>query len=277
MFYTLIADPDNVTAASLAQRWGVTRQTVHNYRHDRGLPVRRVTSGGMVYFSLREAERWRAEHMPDLVPGRADPSARAAGAGLVTNGRGGRRPGAGRKPADPGAGTGLLADAAEDDKTTPAEDVRALLGSIHGPDDVLRLLREGRMTRSLAQTVLEAWKAIELQTRLQRERGELVSAAAAEQEWTRALQQIRGELDNLPGTAAQRLLAAGLLRPDQEAAARATLEAEIDRVVGVLGQTKTNAEDANRESRIANGSDPAAPAPDSRLPIRDSRSATPDA
>jgi phage terminase Nu1 subunit (DNA packaging protein) len=166
-----------LTTRELAERWGVSAQTVRAY-------VRQ----GMPRTSERAAAAWRSRHHPDPEHGRRN---------------GGRKPGAGRpRSSEPDAAKPEREPARQDRKTGPL------------PTDasaIMRLAQQGRLTLHELSIVQQALRATQHSVELEVQMGKLVEAEEVRSVWVETLAAFRIELSGIgPKAAATAVAELGL-------------------------------------------------------------------
>lgn len=181
--------PGPALAAAVGRRLGVTGQTIRNWRK-RGCPAAGTDDAGRDLFDVEAVRAWQKRNM--------------------TGGRGGRRPGAGRRLRNPHAGptSPLERHAAENASQVEREKARIararaeLLEGRLGADTLILLASTpedlGGASKAEIERLCLAVKAQKEQLELDKARGALVSAAETKAEWGSFLAALATRLDGLP-------------------------------------------------------------------------------
>ena len=202
-----------VTAQELARGLGVSDQTVYNRVRD-GMPVLGVGPDGERRFDLEACRAWCQMHV------------RGAG-------RGGKRPGAGRKSE---AEKREAARADGGPETTEAAAVigdKARLRAIHADlvqgMGVMDLVRVHGITAPLAKTLTDTYTAALKGLELETETRKLLKVEDARTAWLETLAFVDGVLQNLPGQVAAEVAAMLKLDALAQESVRVKVHAEVER------------------------------------------------
>jgi phage terminase Nu1 subunit (DNA packaging protein) len=177
--------PDDklVSSLGLSLALDVTRMAVSKWVAD-GMPIAGRTEKGHPRFDVDACRAWRLAWKP----GR--------------DGRGGKRPGSGRKS---------IADLAEAENESPvvpntiAAAVQDGSLSLESADAILRNWTEGRIAPSVAKTLIDTFSAALSRLKLDTELGKLVQKDVVRTEFGEHLRSVRVNLEGLPSMAQDRV------------------------------------------------------------------------
>jgi hypothetical protein len=220
-----------VMAGVLAKLLGVTVQTVYNYR-DAGMKPDGVNGAGHAVWDAEKAREWVKGYRP-------------------ATGKGGRRPGAGRKKkSDRATERQSDSEGAAERKSESETAAGPAVALSHDRTAALPPATPGRVDVSSVEAVLRSVGDLELRPldvknagellgvatarlELDQSLGRVVDAAEAFSAWGRALATVRRQLDGLPGRIVEAAVSLGLA-PDKGVEMRERVEAEVRRVKGML-------------------------------------------
>ena len=222
---TMFGDSERplATAKRLAELLGVSDQTIYNWRGD-GMPS--VRRDGVDMFDIAACRTWASANKGETF-------------------KGGKRPGAGRKPRVKSA----PAAAAEMVRTVhPVEPVQTFKGAGGGGDEdgdsmpinassveeLLELAARGELSAAQARRMKDTLGAAGLKLEIEQELGELVKVEDVELEWGSHMRSMRVRLDSMAARITQELRQALELTQEQCGTVRGIVQVEVDRALEAL-------------------------------------------
>lgn len=204
-----------VGVARLAEILGVTDETIYNYEK-RGMISCGVGPDGAKVWDIEAAKAWRETSGPSRV-------------------KGGKRRGAGRKPAAVEKAEKAGEVATDLAAMFAAHEARLLEAGVNPEvakkagdiEALLEAVKTGRCSLADLEKVSTGTQAAQRLVELQKKMGELVPIKEAEAEFGQYLSYARITLDNLPGRAAPEIAALFQLPADAVAKVRDVLLAQV--------------------------------------------------
>jgi hypothetical protein len=169
--------------------------------------------------------------------------------------KGGKRPGAGRKPRVKAATT-----AAREmiNNANPVEPVKTFKGESDDGDEMpinassveelLELAAAGRLSAAQARRMKDTLGAAGLKLEIEQELGELVKVEDVEAEWGSHMRSMRVRLDSMAARITQDLRQALELTQEQCGAVRQIVQAEVDRALDALSGSSQSATEKPEEA-----------------------------